>query len=307
MNQRFKVIGSGKYVPETIITNEDLEKLVDTSDEWIVSRTGIKERRQANKETCSDLAYYSALDAINNAGINKEEIDLIIVSTITGEQKTPSVANLVQGKLGINKPIMSFDVNAACTGFVYGLDIASSMLDGVRFKKALVIGSEKLTEITDYTDRNTCVLFGDGAGALLIEYDKLAKPAYFYNGAKPDMNDILTVKKHIQMDGKRVYVFAVDIIQKSILEVLKYSNLSLEDIDRIIPHQANERIIQSVSKSLNLSMDKFSMNIENYGNTSAASIPLLLAEYIASGHENETILLVGFGGGFTYGAAIIYI
>lgn len=307
MNQRFKLIGSGKYVPKTIITNEELEKMVDTTNEWIVSRTGIKERRKAVDETCSDMAYYASIEAIKNASIQPDEIDLIVVATITGEQKTPSVANMVQGKLGITAPVMSFDINAACTGFVYGLEIASSMLDGKRFKTALVIGSEKLTDITDYTDRNTCVLFGDGAGAIVIESDETVKPAYFYNGAKPDTNNTLSVRKYIEMEGKKVYVFAVDIIQKSINEVLKLANLTLNDIDNIIPHQANERIIQSVAKSLNIPMHKFSMNIESYGNTSAASIPLLLAEYIASGHKNETILLVGFGGGFTYGAAILYI
>ncbi|MDD2574968.1 MAG: ketoacyl-ACP synthase III [Acholeplasmataceae bacterium] len=307
MNQMFKIIGSGKYVPKTIITNEDLEKMVETTNDWIISRTGIKERRKAVNETCSDLAYYASKEAIKNANIQPDEIDLIVVATITGDQKTPSVANMVQGKLGITTSVMSFDINAACTGFVYGLEIASRMLDGKRFKKALVIGSEKLTEITDYTDRNTCVLFGDGAGAVVIDYDDTVKPSYFYNGAKPDTNDTLLVKKYIEMEGKKVYVFAVDIIQKSIIEVLKQANLTLNDIDNIIPHQANERIIQSVAKSLNIPMNKFSMNIESYGNTSAASIPLLLAEYIASGHKNETILLVGFGGGFTYGAAILYI
>lgn len=307
MSQMFKIIGSGKYVPKTIITNEELEKMVDTTNDWIVSRTGIKERRKAVGETCSDLAYYASLEAIKNAGIEPDEIDLIVVATITGDQKTPSVANMVQGKLKMTKPVMSFDINAACTGFVYGLEIAASMLDGKRFKKALVIGSEKLTDITDYTDRNTCVLFGDGAGAIVIEYDDMVKPSYFYNGAKPDTNDTLSVRKYIEMEGKKVYVFAVDIIQKSIFEVLKQANLTLDDIDNIIPHQANERIIQSVAKTLNVPMNKFSMNIESYGNTSAASIPLLLAEYMASGHKNETILLVGFGGGFTYGAAILHI
>lgn len=307
MNQQFKVVASGKYVPNDIVTNKDLEKIIDTSDEWITSRTGIKERRKAGVEVCSDLATYAALDAINRYQYDKDKIDIIIVATITGEQQTPSIANVVQGKLGITRPIMSFDVNAACTGFVYALDIASSLLQTKRFKTALVIGSERLSNILDYTDRNTCILFGDGAGAIIIEQDDDAKPSYFLNGAKPDLSDVLTVRNTIAMDDKRVYQFAVDIVEKSIINVVEQAGLTLADIDRVLPHQANERIIQSVSKSLSLPMEKFAMNIANYGNTSAASIPILLAEYMADGHQNETILVVGFGGGFTFGAAIFYI
>ena len=307
MNQQFKVVASGKYVPSDIVTNQDLEKIIDTSDEWIRTRTGIKERRKANEEVCSDLATLAARDAIERYQYDLNNIDIIIVATITGEQQTPSIANVVQGKLGITRPIMSFDINAACTGFVYALDIASSLLQTKRFKSALVIGSERLSNILDYTDRNTCILFGDGAGALIIEQDDQAKPSYFLNGAKPDLTDVLTVRGTIAMDGKRVYQFAVDIVEKSIINVVEQAGLKLTDIDRILPHQANERIIQSVSKSLSLPMEKFAMNIENYGNTSAASIPILLAEYMADGHQNETILVVGFGGGFTFGAAIFYI
>lgn len=307
MNQQFKVVASGKYVPKKVITNKDFEKIIDTTDEWIVSRTGIKERRKATHEQCSDLATSAALDALNRYNYDKNKIDLIIVATITGEQKTPSIANVVQGKLGLTNPVMSFDLNAACTGFVYAMDVASSLLQTKRFKSALIIGSEKLSDIVDYSDRNTCILFGDGAGALIIEYDEKAKPSYFHNGAKPDMTDVLTVRDKLAMDGKKVYQFAVDIVEKSIVNVCKEANIDISSIDRILPHQANERIILSVGKSLGLPHEKFAMNITNYGNTSAASIPLLLAEYMASGHQNETILVVGFGGGFTYGAAIFYI
>ena len=222
---------------------------------------------------------------LKNYNYDKENIDLIIVATITGEQKTPSIANVVQGKLGLSREIMSFDINAACTGFVYAMDIASSLLQTKRFKSALIIGSEKLSDILDYTDRNTCILFGDGAGALIIEYDDLVQESFFHNGARPDLTDVLTVKNKLAMDGKKVYQFAVDIVEKSIINVCKAANLDLSQIDRILPHQANERIILSVGKSLGLPIDKFAMNITNYGNTSAASIPILLAEYMADGHK----------------------
>lgn len=305
MKQTIKVMASGKFVPEQIVTNQDFEKIIDTSDEWIKSRTGISERRKAETDLCSDLATKAALNAIQTYNYDINKIDLIVVATITGEQKTPSIANMVQGKLGIQREIMSFDVNAACTGFVYALEVASSLLHTGHYRSALVIGSEKLSDVIDYKDRNTCILFGDGAGALIIE--KGEGIASFYNGARPDMAEVLTVKDTIQMDGKKVYQFAVDIVEKSIQRVLEQANLTLEAIDRILPHQANDRIIQSVAKSLGLSMDKFAMNIAKYGNTSAASIPILLAEYMADGHRNETVIVVGFGGGFTFGAAIFQI
>lgn len=298
-----KVVASGKYAPEKIITNKDLEAIVETSDEWIRTRTGIHERRKAETETSTDMAYYAALNAIETYGYDKSKIDLVIVATITSERQTPSVANMVMGRLGLREGIMSFDVNAACTGFVYALEIASSLISTNQYKSALVVGSERLSSVLDYTDRNTCILFGDGAGAVIIEQNIIAKASY-YNASKADMTDILTVDKTIRMDGKKVYVFATDVVEKSIRHILEVNRLTIDDIDAILPHQANERIIQSVAKSMDIPMSKFELNIATYGNTSAASIPILIAEYMTK-HQNKRVLLVGFGGGFTWGSAII--
>jgi 3-oxoacyl-[acyl-carrier-protein] synthase-3 len=301
---KINIISSGKYTPPHIVTNEDLEKLVETSDEWITTRTGIKRRRMAIDEVTSDMAYYAAMDAIQKVGYDKSKIDLIIMATITGDQFTPSTANFIQAKLGLEHQVMSFDINAACTGFVYALEIATSMLSSGRFRSALVIGGEKLTNVIDYTDRNTCVLFGDGAGAMIIEPGD--QDAFFYNAAKPDTNDTLTVVDKIRMDGKKVYQFAVDIMEKSIYRILDDAKMTMDDIDIIIPHQANERIIQSVAKSSGIPMDKFMLNLSEYGNTSAASIPITIAEYAEKNEmKGKKMLLVGFGGGFTWGSAIL--
>lgn len=300
---KIKVATSGKYTPSTIVTNADLEKIVETSDDWITSRTGIKERRKADIESATDMAYYAALDAIERGNYDKSKIDLVIVATITSERQTPSVANLVMGRLGLKEGIMSFDVNAACTGFVYALEIASSLISTNQYQSALVIGAERLSNVIDYTDRNTCILFGDGAGAVVIEADPTAK-ASFYNASKADLADVLTVDKTIRMDGKKVYQFATDVVEKSIRHILEVNQLTVDDIDAILPHQANERIILSVSKSMGIPMSKFELNIASYGNTSAASIPILISEYQVN-NKNKRVLLVGFGGGFTWGSAIV--
>jgi 3-oxoacyl-[acyl-carrier-protein] synthase III len=308
MNQpMIKVVSSGKYVPETLITNEDLEKLVETSDEWIITRTGIKTRHKAVDELTSEMAVKAALNAIERVNYDVSKIDLIIMATITGDQMTPSTANFVQAKLGINHEAMSFDINAACTGFVYGLEVAASLLQSGRFRAALVIGGETLTKIVDYTDRNTCILFGDGAGAMIIEPATLERnKAYFFNAARGDLNNTLTVVSKIKMDGKKVYQFAVDAMEQAIQKVLDDAGLLIEDIDVVIPHQANERIIQSVSKSMGIPMEKFMLNLSEYGNTSAASIPITISEYYDQNDtKNKKILLVGFGGGFTWGSAIL--
>lgn len=308
MNQpMIKVVSSGKYVPSTLITNEDLEKLVETSDEWITTRTGIKTRHKAVDELTSEMAVKAALNAIERVNYDVSKIDLIIMATITGDQMTPSTANFIQAKLGINHEAMSFDINAACTGFVYGLEVAASLLQTGRFRSALVIGGETLTKIVDYTDRNTCVLFGDGAGAMIIEPATLERnKAYFFNASRGDLNNTLTVVSKIKMDGKKVYQFAVDAMEQAIHKVLEDAGLQIEDIDVVIPHQANERIIQSVSKSMGIPMEKFMLNLSEYGNTSAASIPITISEYFDQNDvKNKKILLVGFGGGFTWGSAIL--
>ncbi len=299
-------ISSGKYIPSGIISNRDLEKMVDTSDEWIVSRTGIKTRHRAIDENVTDLAYKAALEAINAVNYDIHHIDLIIVATITNSLRTPSVANEIQKKLGLTHDVMSFDVTAACTGFIYGMDVAASLLSSGRFKAALIIGAETLTNVTDYTDRNTCILFGDGAGAVIIEPTDVEKPSYYFSSATPDNHGYLTVEKHIKMDGKRVYLFAVDAMQKGIERMLDESGLTIDDIDAIIPHQANYRIIQAVAKNMGIDMHKFIMNISAYGNTSAASIPITLDEYLKQHHKpGQKLIFVGFGGGFTWGSALI--
>jgi 3-oxoacyl-[acyl-carrier-protein] synthase-3 len=305
MNLPIKILGTGHYVPNQIVSNHDLEKIVDTSDEWIVSRTGIKERRKVNHETTHEMAYLASKNALEEAKIDSTESDIIVVATITENQKTPAVANFVAGLLGIEHDVMSFDLNAACTGFVYALEVAASLIQQPKYRKALVIGAETLSNVLDYTDRNTCILFGDGAGAVVIEKGKEDQLGYFYNTSRPDMTSTLDVGKFIKMDGRKVFLFAVEVIEKSILKVLEDAHLTLEDIDHIIPHQANERIILAVSKSMNVSMDKFVMNIASYGNTSAASIPLTLSEYKKKHSKTKTLIFVGFGGGFTYGAAIV--
>jgi 3-oxoacyl-[acyl-carrier-protein] synthase-3 len=305
MNLPIKVLGTGHYVPDQIITNHDLEKLVETSDEWIVSRTGIKERRKVTTETTHEMAFLASKQALKKANIDANEIDIIIVATITENQKTPAVANFVAGLLEIEHDVMSFDINAACTGFVYALELASSLIQQPKYRKALVIGAETLSNVLDYTDRNTCILFGDGAGAVVIEKGNANNLGYFYNTSKPDMTNTLDVGTYIKMDGRKVFLFAVDVVEKSILKVLEDAKLTIDDIDHIIPHQANERIIMSVAKSMNVPLDKFVMNIASYGNTSAASIPLTLSEYKEKHKETKRVLFVGFGGGFTYGAAIV--
>jgi len=308
-NPKIKFISTGRYAPEGVLTNQDFEKIVDTSDEWITTRTGIKRRHKAEGETAVDLAYKAALNAINKANYDVRKIDLIVVATITSPVTTPSVANLVQARLGLNdKHVMSFDINAACSGFVYALEVASGLLNSGTYKHALVIGTEHMTSILDWTDRGTCILFGDGAGAAIIERSESKDDtAWFYNGAKGDDTGILWINPLVQMDGKEVYKFAVDIMPKAMEEVLKIANLTLDDIDIIVPHQANLRIIQSAAKALNLPLERFLVNIEEYGNTSSASIPILLDEYKDHHKETKKALLIGFGGGFTWGAAIINI
>jgi 3-oxoacyl-[acyl-carrier-protein] synthase-3 len=251
------------------------------------------------------MAYIASKEALHRANVDPSSIDLIIVATITENQKTPAVANFVAGLLGIEHDVMSFDINAACTGFVYALELAASLIQQPKYRRALVIGSESLSKVLDYTDRNTCILFGDGSGAVVIEKGDSKNIGYFYNTSKPDMANTLDVGTYIKMDGRKVFLFAVDVVEKSILKVLQDANMTIDDIDHIIPHQANERIIMAVAKSMNLSLDKFVMNIASYGNTSAASIPLTLSEYKLTHQNKKRVLFVGFGGGFTYGAAIV--
>lgn len=303
-----KIVCSGKYVPKNVLTNFDLEQMVDTSDEWIVSRTGIKSRYIAKDESTSDLAYKAAQNAIEKVDYDKTKIDLIIVATFTPEYKSPSVASLVQAKLGLNNyDIACFDINAACTGFIYALNVATQMINTGAYNNALVIGSEVISHVTNYQDRNTCVLFGDGAGAIILEKTDLSKPAYFYTSSEGDLENKIIVREYIEMEGQKVYQFATKIIPTSILRVLEKSQHSLEDIDVIIPHQANIRILEKAASFLKTDISKFFINIENYGNTSAASVAIAFDEYLETINDpsGKKIIFVGFGAGLSWGAALL--
>lgn len=319
------IIGTGKYVPERVLTNADMEKMVDTNDEWIVSRTGIKERRiAAEHEATSDLAFHAAEKALQAAGITAEELDLIIVTTVTPDMAFPSTACLVQKRLGATKAA-AFDLSAACSGFIYGLANASNFIAMGTYKYALVIGAECLSRITDYTDRNTCILFGDGAGAAVLGPVPEGRGFQsFVLGADGNGGELLKIeaggsrmpasietiedKRHyIYMNGREVFKFAVRIMGNAAEEALEKAGKKKEDISLMVPHQANTRIIHAALERLNLSEDKCIINLPYYANTSAASIPLALAEAAEQGRiqEGDTILLVGFGGGLTWGASVI--
>ncbi|GMK43341.1 beta-ketoacyl-ACP synthase III [Paenibacillus glycanilyticus] len=319
------IIGTGKYVPDRILSNQELEQMVETNDEWIVTRTGIRERRLAAAEQAtSDLAYQASLKAIDAAGIAIEDIDLIIVSTITPDTFFPSTACLLQEKLGAKKAA-AFDLSAACSGFIYGLATASNMIATGMYKHVLVVGAETLSRITDYTDRNTCILFGDGAGAVVLgQVEEGRGFKSFELGADGGGGDLLKVsgggsrmpstaesvasKQHyIHMAGNEVFKFAVRIMGNAAEEALRKAGMSKEDINLLVPHQANVRIIQSALNRLDLSEEKCMVNLDKYGNMSAASIPVALAEAVEQGRVNDgdCLVFVGFGGGLTWGASVL--
>jgi len=319
------IIGTGKYVPERVLTNADLEKMVDTNDEWIVSRTGIRERHIATPEQAtSDLAYEAAVRALESAGMTADQLELIIVATITPDTSFPSTACILQDKLGA-KNAAAFDLSAACSGFVYSMATANGFIQTGMYKNALVIGADTLSRITDYTDRNTCVLFGDGAGAVIIgEVPEGRGFLSFDLGAEGAGGDLLKLaaggsrlpaseatvqgKQHyIYMNGREVFKFAVRVMGSATEEVLRKAGKTKEDIDLFVPHQANIRIIQSAMQRLDLPEEKCVINVDKYANTSAASIPLALVEAAEEGRikEGDTVLLVGFGGGLTWGASVL--
>ncbi|HPT06575.1 MAG TPA: beta-ketoacyl-ACP synthase III [Candidatus Omnitrophota bacterium] len=317
-------IGIGSYVPEKILTNADLEKMVDTSDEWITSRTGIKERRIiAQSEATSDLAYKAALQALAEAKLKPEQIDLIIVATITPDMQFPSTACFVQHKLGATNAFC-FDVAAACAGFVYAVTIAKQFIARGALKNALVIGSETLSTITDWQDRNTCVLFGDGAGACVLSEVKSGGILSSYLGSDGSMSDILMVpgggsrnpashetidqRQHfIKMRGNELFKIAVNVMAEAACKAVEKAGLKADDIDLVIPHQANIRIIMAVAKKLGLTEEKVFFNIEKYGNTSSASTIIALTEAVKIGRvrKGDIILLDAFGAGLTWGACVI--
>jgi 3-oxoacyl-[acyl-carrier-protein] synthase III len=316
--------GTGSYLPERVVHNNDLAEIMDTSDEWIYSHTGIHQRHIVKDDwACSDMAVEAAKDALKDAGITEKDIDMIIVSTVTGDYNGfPSTAAVVQHKL--NAPqAAAMDVSAACAGFIYGLETARGFLLSGTAKRVLVIGSEILTRISDWEDRSTCVLFGDGAGAAVVEldgdrcwesslhaegsgFDKLKREL---GGSAFPLKEGETIGKNafLKMDGQAVYLFAVRSVGQAIKEVLEKAGLTIDDVDHIIPHQANMRIIEAVSKRNKIDLNKFYMNIERTANTSSASIPLALDEMNKKGllKRGEKIILCGFGGGLTYGGILL--
>lgn len=299
------IIGIGRCLPEKVLTNADLEKMVDTSDEWIRTRTGIEERRIAEDgvET-SDLGFEAARKAIEHANISPEEIGLILVATVTPDQPFPSVACVLQEKLGaVNAAAM--DISAACAGFMYGMVTAKQFIESDSYKYVLVVGVEKLSKITDWEDRNTAVLFGDGAGAVVMGKVSEGRGILSFElGADGSGGKHLYQEDYIVMNGREVFKFAVRQMGESSVNVLEKAGLSKEDVDFLIPHQANIRIMEASRQRLELPEEKMSKTVHKYGNTSAASIPISLVEELEAGKikEDDVIVMVGFGGGLTWGA-----
>ncbi len=324
-NKSVGIIGVGSYVPEKILTNKDLEKIVETSDEWIVERTGIKERRIAEADIAtSDLGARAAEKALLDAGISADEIDLIIVATATPDMLFPSTACLVQDKIKASKAA-AFDLSAGCSGFAYGLSVGSQFIQTGLYKKILVIGAEALSKILDWTDRNTCVLFGDGAGAVVLGEvpagygilgmdlgsdgsggELLKIPGG--GSRQPATAESVNARQHfLQMSGSDVFKFAVKIMGETAIKALDNAGLASEDIDCLIPHQANNRIIQSAAKRLKVPMEKVVVNVDKYGNTSSASIPLAMDEAIKDNKlkNGDIVVLVGFGAGLTWASCVM--
>jgi len=319
------IVGVGSYVPAKVLTNQELEKMVDTTDEWITTRTGIKERRLAAKdEFTSDMAAKAALRAMKAAGVTGDQIDLVIVATITPDMVFPCTACLVQQKIGATRAA-AFDLEAACSGFIYGLEIAQQFIMSRTYDTVLVIGAEKLSSIVDWQDRNTCVLFGDGAGAAVLQNrpnshglltaimgadGRRANLLHMPGGGSrcPATAESVAARQHfLRMEGKETFKYAVQAMQSGASEVLKRCEIDITKIKCVIPHQANRRIIDAVGERLGAKPDQLFINLDRYGNTSAASVAIALDEAVHSGRVNrgDLILLVVFGAGLTWGAAVI--
>jgi 3-oxoacyl-[acyl-carrier-protein] synthase-3 len=320
------IIGTGKYLPEKILTNQELEKLVDTNDEWIVSRTGIKERRiAASHQATSDLAYEAAVKALNSAGISAEQLGLIIVCTMTADVVCPATACLIQERLGA-KRAAAYDLSAACSGFIYGLANGANFVATHIYDYVLVIGAEVLSRITDYSDRNTCILFGDGAGAVVLGPTEMNRGIQAIElgadgsggallrggcvgGSRYPTADLLPegVTHHIWQNGREVFKFAVRVIETVTENLLNKAKIQKSDIKLLVPHQANIRIIQLAMEKLELTENEVMINIDRYGNISAATIPIALAEAVEQGRvkQGDTLMLIGFGGGLTWGGAVL--
>ncbi|MDX1454132.1 MAG: beta-ketoacyl-ACP synthase III [Gammaproteobacteria bacterium] len=316
-----RIIGTGRYLPENVVTNDDLAKRMDTSDEWIRERTGIHQRHVASEgETTLDLCEKAARNALDMAGLEPADIDMIVVGTTTPDQVFPNMGVLLQDRLGIHG-CMAMGLEAACTGFIYALGIADKFVRDGTVKRALVLGAETLSRIIDWEDRTTCVLFGDGAGAVIIEGSdepgivsthlhadgKYKDLLFFPSGISKGFNELKGGKDFVQMKGNEVFKVAVTTLGRIVTETLEANNMQPEDIDWLVPHQANIRIIEGTAKKLKMSMDRVIVTVDKHGNTSAASVPMALDVAVRDGKikRGDTILLEAFGGGFTWGSALI--
>ena len=306
-----RIVATGRALPERVATNEELSRLVDTSDAWIVSRSGIRERRFCGEgENSAALAAAAAALALERSGIDPGGLCACIVATVSPQFATPSNGCVVQRTLSLPEGVPCFDISVGCTGFVYGLQIARGLLLQDPRPYALVVGAEALSHITDFTDRSTCVLFGDGAGAAVVTLDET--PYACVLGARGDPDALWALgpgkdPSHIHMDGKAVFRFAVEAVPKVVRELLEQTGLTPEDVDWIVPHQANRRIVESAAKRLGLPINKFFLNLDRYGNTSAASIPIALDEMAERGllKRGQKIICAGFGAGLTWGGALL--
>ena len=316
-----KITAVGSYKPTKVLTNEDMEQLVETSDDWIISRTGIKERRiAADDEFTSDLCYEAIKNLEKKYNKDISDVDLIIVSTLTPDYRTPSVASYVQGRLGLENAA-AIDVNAACAGFVYGINMANAYISSGMYNKIIVVAGEVLSKITDYSDRNTCVLFGDGAGAFLIENDeessfitstsgsegKLAESLYCTDVSKTMFGKDLEQIGFVNQNGKEVYKWAIKMVPREIEKVAEKANVELKDVDWFVPHSANLKMIQNICKRSEYPFEQTLHSLVYYGNTSSATIPLAIDDAVDRGDikKGETLLLFGFGGGLTYSSSLI--
>ncbi|MBF0569035.1 MAG: ketoacyl-ACP synthase III [Nitrospirae bacterium] len=326
--QRAKIISTGSYVPSKRLTNGDLERMVDTSDKWIMERTGIKERRiMAEGENTSDLAYEASKIALLRAGISADSLDLIIVATVTGDMPIPATACFLQSRLGADNAA-AFDVNAACSGFLFGLSAANAYIKSGMYRRVLLVGAEALSRFTDWEDRNTCVLFGDGAGAVIVEasdgqsgvmsvdihsdgnyWELLNMPGggSKYPPSAPSEEAAANRLYYIKMKGNETFKIAVRTLEKLVLDALEKNGLKASDIALLVPHQANLRIISATASRLGIGMDRVMVNLDRCGNTSAASIPIALDEAASGGRikDNDYVLLEAFGGGLTWASAVI--
>ncbi len=325
MRLKSRITGTGSYVPEKVLDNFDLEKMVDTSDDWITERTGIKQRRIAKTtETTSDLSFEASKNALQSAGLKPKDIDLIIVATMSGDMPMPSTASILQQKLGAGYA-GCFDLNAACSGFLYGLAVADNFIKGGAYKKVLLVGAEIMSKFLDWKDRTTCVLFGDGAGAVVLEpatgnrgilsthlhtdgrlWDFICLPG---GGSKypPSSKTIRNRMHFVKMKGNETFKVAVRTLEKIAVDTLKENKVQPSELAMLIPHQANLRIISATAKRLNLPMSKVAVNLDKYGNTSSASIPIALDEVVRGGkiRRGDYILLEAFGSGLTWASALI--